>query len=89
MRLRRWVSTVILGFAAGLLNSAPTAAQDAPAPTLRVGVLPGSVKIDGLLDEPAWSAAESIDSFTQTDPMEGAPASARTEFECSRTPRRS
>ncbi|MCA1562695.1 MAG: carbohydrate binding family 9 domain-containing protein [Acidobacteria bacterium] len=77
MRLRRWITTAVLGFAAGLSN-APAAGQDAPAPTLRVALLPSGVKIDGVLDEPEWSAAESIDRFTQTDPTEGAPASART-----------
>ena len=34
--------------------------------------------IDGLLTETAWATAEAIESFTQTDPSEGAPPSART-----------
>ncbi len=53
-------------------------AQDGPPPALRVGELSDGFQIDGLLDEPAWNAADSIDRFTQADPMEGAPASART-----------
>ncbi len=34
--------------------------------------------IDGRLDEPDWTTAQVIDVFTQADPREGAPASART-----------
>ena len=35
--------------------------------------------IDGRLDDAAWSAAPVIESFTQRDPDEGAPASEATE----------
>ena len=34
--------------------------------------------MDGRLDEPAWASAEPADTFLQTDPVEGAPATART-----------
>jgi hypothetical protein len=59
--------------------AAPQAAwsQQAP-PALRAGVLGGALRIDGVLDEPGWSAAPSIDRFTQTDPQEGQPATERT-----------
>ena len=53
-------------------------AQERSAPTLRVGPLPEDVHIDGRLDEPAWQSADLVDAFTQTDPSEGAPPSART-----------
>ena len=36
------------------------------------------VRIDGLLTEPAWGGADRIDAFTQTEPDEGVPATART-----------
>lgn len=36
-------------------------------------------KIDGRLDDSAWSAAIPIGHFTQRDPLEGAPASMPTE----------
>ncbi len=39
----------------------------------------GAIRIDGLLDEAAWSGAPIIDEFIQVDPEEGAPASERTE----------
>ena len=45
---------------------------------LRVGMLPESLKIDGVLNEPAWATAEPTDVFTQTEPTEGAPSTART-----------
>src|SRR2546422_3662313 len=37
------------------------------------------LKIDGLLDEPAWSLAQPATEFLQQQPAEGAPASERTE----------
>lgn len=36
-------------------------------------------RIDGRLDEAAWAEASVYDDFTQIDPVEGAPASQRTE----------
>ena len=51
---------------------------DAPRPTLRVGRLTGSLRLDGRLDEPAWAAADSIADLTQTEPDEGATPSGRT-----------
>ena len=53
-------------------------AQQSQPPTLRVGVLPESVLIDGLLNEPAWDMAEPTDAFAQTEPTEGAPPTGRT-----------
>src|SRR2546427_12414952 len=38
-----------------------------------------AVKIDGLLDEPAWSLAQPATDFFQQQPIEGTPASERTE----------
>lgn len=34
--------------------------------------------MDGALDEPAWSTAQLVDDFRQTDPSEGAPPTFRT-----------
>src|SRR6185503_18973872 len=47
-------------------------------PRIRAGAMAAGLHIDGVLDEPMWSAAEPIDQFTQTDPDEGQPATART-----------
>src|SRR6266511_2613385 len=38
-----------------------------------------TIKIDGLLDEPAWSLAQPATEFLQERPSEGAPATERTE----------
>jgi hypothetical protein len=60
------------------LAAAPGAAQDGAAPVLRAGALSGPVRIDGVLDDPDWSQAPASETFTQTDPQEGAAPSGRT-----------
>jgi hypothetical protein len=45
---------------------------------VRAGSLAGDLRIDGALDEAAWSSAEAIEQFTQSDPDEGQPSTART-----------
>ena len=42
-------------------------------------VAPGSVHLDGRLDDAAWAGAEPITEFTQTVPHEGNPATERSE----------
>jgi hypothetical protein len=39
----------------------------------------GRIHLDAKLDEPAWSQAPVTDVFTQVDPLEGQPASQKTE----------
>jgi hypothetical protein len=53
-------------------------AQTAPSRELRAASLPADLLINGVLDEPAWTAASVATDFLQTDPMEGAPASGAT-----------
>jgi Domain of unknown function (DUF5916) len=53
-------------------------AQPDDAPRLRASPGAGSIAVDGRLDEPEWAAAEPVDNFLQADPVEGAPATART-----------
>jgi len=71
---------VLLGwFLTGAL--AGTAAAQAPVmvvPRVAAGSLGAGHRVDGRLDEPEWAAAPPADGFTQADPREGAPASART-----------
>src|SRR5258706_4097265 len=38
-----------------------------------------AIKINAMLDEPAWSLAQPATDFLQQQPNEGAPASERTE----------
>jgi hypothetical protein len=46
---------------------------------IRILRLTEPIKIDGRLDEPAWSQAEPATDFRQESPTEGAPASEKTE----------
>ena len=48
-------------------------------PVIEAAPLEGSIQVDGILDEPAWSAAEPFSRFIQSQPDEGEPASERTE----------
>ena len=53
-------------------------AQQEGVPALRVGTGAETIRLDGILNEPAWSAADMADAFAQTDPSEGAPPTFRT-----------
>ncbi|WP_420454046.1 DUF5916 domain-containing protein [Rubrivirga sp.] len=50
-----------------------------PPPTVTAAAADQAVQIDGSLDEAAWAAAEPATGFVQFEPVEGAPASERTE----------
>ncbi|HEU0079811.1 MAG TPA: DUF5916 domain-containing protein, partial [Longimicrobiaceae bacterium] len=70
-----------------LLVQLPLEAQEpqasrAPAPRRVLGAapLPGDVRTDGRVDDPARSAAEVAAGFTQAYPRPGAPASEGTEI---------
>ena len=67
-----------------LVISAPVGAAQAPATAGRkqadaVEVPPGTIRVDGRLDEAAWSRAEAVADFVQKEPDEGAPPSDDTE----------
>lgn len=82
---------VALGISGAFLIPVPLRAQDptaerpvavvahADAPTATALGINEPVRIDGRLDEEAWSRAEAVTDFTQIDPEEGRPASERTE----------
>lgn len=62
--------------------SLPVYAQSAPAvPSLRVGALPPDIRLDGVLNEPAWANADAIDNLTMTEPKEGATPTGRTRVQ--------
>src|SRR5215203_4330676 len=67
--------------------AATSSGQEPSTPALRVGALTSNLKLDGVLDEPAWLGAEAIDAFRQTDPAEGAAASARTQVRALASPK--
>ncbi|MFQ5537173.1 MAG: hypothetical protein ACE5GJ_06940 [Gemmatimonadota bacterium] len=80
----RWAAFFRAGFVALFfalpfaLLPHPAFAQEASVPTLRVGRLDGPIKLDGILDEPAWAHADSIPDLTMTEPVEGATPTGRT-----------
>src|SRR5688572_28329018 len=71
-----------LGVMAVLSALAPPAiaAASSPPTTLAAARRSGSIQLDGRADEPAWAAAAEGGSFRQSQPDEGAPASAATRF---------
>ena len=67
-----------------LLAASPVgaAAQETP-PKLGAGSLPAVIIMDGRLTEPAWESADAVDDLRQSNPVEGAPPTARTRVRCS------
>jgi hypothetical protein len=61
-------------------GAAAVSAQDVP-PSLRAARLSAAVVSDGRLSETDWEAADAIETFRQTDPVEGAAPSARTRVQ--------
>jgi len=60
----------------------PARAQSTGAPpSLRVGVLPPDLRLDGMLNEPAWASAPAIENLTMTEPTEGATPTGRTRVQ--------
>jgi hypothetical protein len=89
---RRWRNPIrvlspsaILRLLLGLLAfAAPLSGQQQdPKLTItrshRIVQLTEDIRVDGRLDEPAWSKVEAITGFVQADPKEGEPISERTE----------
>ena len=83
-----------LSAGAALLLTAPGAAQDGgsvardaatrsdvhtTAPAVRAARAKVNIQIDGHLDREEWAGVIPITDFTQTDPVDGAPATERTE----------
>ncbi len=67
----------------GLLQLAhaatPAAVEGRGAPTFAIPRIEAEVKIDGQLDEPAWSQAVRLNGFWQYQPVDGRPAEEKTE----------
>jgi Domain of unknown function (DUF5916)/Carbohydrate family 9 binding domain-like len=79
------VKTLACAVAAlGVLLSFPAGAQDAPqkvevkAKQYRVESTADPVKIDGVLDEPAWKTAQPMEFDAETSPGDNIPPPART-----------
>jgi hypothetical protein len=69
-----WIGALLLP-----ATSTAQAGTGTERPALRVGTSGnGALHIDGLLDEAAWSSADSIPNLTQIEPLEGQPPTGRT-----------
>lgn len=77
---RKDTPVVVVLMVAAVVWSIPALgfAQQGSPPTLRVGVVPEGLVMDGRLNEPAWDTAAAAAAFAQTDPNEGAPPAGRT-----------
>ena len=67
---------------AAALISTPVFAQTPQVPTFTAGKLDASAEgptIDGRVNEAIWQSVQPYTTFTQQDPIEGAPASEKTE----------
>jgi Domain of unknown function (DUF5916) len=76
------LAALVLGLAA-----APCSAENADRPRLQVGTLSGEVRLDGLLDEPAWLSAPVIADLVMVEPREGSSPSFPTEVRVLADPR--
>ena len=77
------LAAVLLGAATARAQTVGAAVRPAVA---RATVASGAIRLDGVFDEPAWAAADSVDDFTQRDPSEGRPATERTVVRFLRAP---
>jgi len=73
----------VIAFILGLLQLAqvanPPVVEGRGAPTFTIPRIEAEVKIDGRLDEPAWSKAAKLTGFSQYQPVDGRPAEEKTE----------
>src|SRR2546422_360882 len=80
MRVSSGTRLVHLVFICWSIGCGLASAADPPTiPAVRIadGILPPV--IDGRVTDEVWSQVEPFSTFTQQDPMEGAPATERTE----------
>ncbi len=85
MRPLALTAVCLLAFARPAVSQEP-APRGVPAPytlhptppSIAAGRLTGSLKLDGILDEPVWQTTDSISNLVQVIPRQGAAPSART-----------
>ena len=81
---RRLTALFVLALAVGVRSApaqtpaAPAARRELPATSLSAGAVPPT--IDGRVNDDAWQQAAPFSDFTQQDPIEGAPATERTDI---------
>lgn len=80
--ITRYACCLRFALLAAAFVPATAAAQQPPPPTFTVGKLADSAAspvIDGKVNEAVWQTVQPYATFTQQDPVEGAPASEKTE----------
>ncbi|MDA1080451.1 MAG: DUF5916 domain-containing protein [Gemmatimonadetes bacterium] len=73
------VGAPVIAAQSGDAGAAAATAVRASAPEATAVRADGPVRVDGRLDEQAWRSARVLDGFVQSEPIEGNPASERTE----------
>jgi hypothetical protein len=76
-RLRLWVLLCLLVPHPSLAAQRADPSADAP-PSVRVGLADTPVRLDGVIDDPAWLSAPAIDGLTMIEPDHDVPESHRT-----------
>ena len=72
---------LVLVLSVGLASRSAGQSERQKAPSIKALSLAGeSIRIDGMLDEPAWQRAEMSTNFTQREPQDGSPATEQTEI---------
>lgn len=87
MKKKKIPALLALGFAVAIFSAPPASASKSRDPrilpnpedyAIRIPALEKPPAIDGTLDNPEWATALVLDSFTQYEPVEGAPPTERT-----------
>ena len=71
--------TLLLAFPSVFAQAQTLSQTDGPVSELRAVRTSESIRIDGVLDEAIWREAPPVSGFRQRWPVDGAPASERTE----------
>ena len=74
-----WLVAALAAIPARATHAQSASIHHTPPPVAHAVRRTGAISIDGRLDEPDWAAAAPIRTFRQIDPVEGAPATERTE----------
>ena len=74
-----WLRWMAVAFAIALPSMAFGDSLAVARPTVIAVRLTSPIDVDGKLDEPVWHDSVAVTDFKQSDPLEGAPASMKTE----------
>jgi len=73
------VSVIATLLTAQLAVTSPVVVEGRGRPEVVVPRIEAAIKVDGVLDEPAWAQAVRLTGFSQLEPADGRPAVERTE----------